>query len=135
MTDCNGKTSSPSNASGLPSEIKPATVPDILAFYGVQSLDELDTKRAKAIRKEYDMLTWMSADDPPLWMKNGHTGGPALRETRGTLTTIRPTSGVLKRTGRGGRDRERSLSRQDARLAPKPEVSMIDFFFKHLDVQ
>ena len=31
------------------------------------------------------MLAWMSADDPPLWMKNGQRGGPAAPGDKGHI--------------------------------------------------
>ena len=49
---------------------------DISAAYRLESSDELNSERRRAIRKERDMLAWMSPDDPPIWMKNSMRGGP-----------------------------------------------------------
>ena len=46
-------------------EQKKAREPVLLNFYGLESIDELDLDKGKAIRRECDMLAWMSKDDPP----------------------------------------------------------------------
>jgi hypothetical protein len=80
------------------------------------------------------MLAWTSADDPPLWMKNGQRGGPAAPGDKGHVNHHPAHVVRLKE-----RAEEAGMSvvaiAPNAGLAPKPEVSMIDFFFKHLDVE
>ncbi len=114
-------------------EIK-AKEPDILASYGVQSLDELDTIKGKAIRKERDMLAWMSADDPPLWMKNSMRGGPVAPGDKGHTNHHPAHVGRLKERAEEVGIETVAIA-PGVGLAPEPEVSMIDFFFKHLGVR
>ncbi len=115
-------------------EMEKAREPDILTLYGLQSLDELDTKKGKAIRKERDMLGWMSADDPPLWMKNNMRGGPVAPNDKGHMNHHPAHVERLKeRAAEGGM--ETVAIAPGVGLAPKPEISMMDFFFKHLGVQ
>ena len=38
------------------------------AFYGLSSLDELQTDRGKQLRADVDMLALISKDDPPVWL-------------------------------------------------------------------
>ncbi|MEM8735575.1 MAG: alpha/beta hydrolase fold domain-containing protein, partial [Planctomycetota bacterium] len=57
-------------------ELAKARGADMTSAYGIKSMDELDSDSGKKIRKELDMLAWMSKDDPPIWMKNNQRGGP-----------------------------------------------------------
>jgi hypothetical protein len=115
-------------------ELENAREPELLTFYGVQSLDELDTENGKAIRREYDMLAWMSADDPPLWMKNGQRGGPAAPGDRGHMNHHPAHVVRLKERAEEAGMHVVAIA-PNAGLAPKLEVSMIDFFFKQLGVE
>ena len=118
----------------LTPELEKAREPVLLEFYGVQSLDELDTQKGKTIRREYDMLAWMTADDPPLWMKNGQRGGPAAPGDKGHINHHPAHVVRLKERAEEVGMNVVAIA-PNAGLAPKPEVSMIDFFFKHLDVK
>lgn len=42
----------------------------ILSFYGIESLDELESPALEAYRAKVDMLALMTADDPPLYVNN-----------------------------------------------------------------
>ncbi len=119
-------------------ELNPAAAkarePELLAFYGVKSMEELESNQGKAIRKERDMLAWMSADDPPLWMNNNMRGGPVAASDKGHINHHPAHVERLK-------ERADEVGIETVAIAPgiglqpKPEVSMIDFFFKHLGVQ
>lgn len=111
-----------------------AREPELLDFYKVQSLDELETKQGKALRKEYDMLAWMSADDPPLWMNSGQRDGPAAMGDKGHINHHPAHVVRLKEQADEVGMKVVAIAPQ-AGLAPKPEVSMIEFFFKHLGVK
>ena len=122
----------PSQQQGAPEAT--AREPEILAFYGVKSMEELESSKGKAIRKERDMLAWMSSDDPPLWMNNGMRSGPVAAGDKGH-TNHHPAhvERLKKRADEVGI--ESVAIAPGVGLQPKPEVSMIDFFFKHLGVQ
>ena len=42
----------------------------LLSFYGVGSLEDLESPELETYRERVDMLGWMSPDDPPLWIRN-----------------------------------------------------------------
>ena len=112
-------------------EIEKRREPDILVAYGVQSLDELNSEKGKAIRKERDMLAWMSADDPPIWMKNTMRGGPIAMNDQNHFNHHPAHVACLKK-------RADEVGMQTVAIAPSvglkpnPEMSMIDFLFEHL---
>ncbi len=115
------------------SEMQKASEPDILVAYGVQSMDELNSEKGKAIRKERDMLAWMSPDDPPIWMKSNMRGGPVATNDQNHRNHHPEHVACIKK-------RADEVGMQTVAIAPaigikpKPEISMIDFFFKHLGV-
>lgn len=115
----------------LTPEIEKRREPDILGAYGVQSLDELKSEKGKAIRKERDMLAWMSADDPPIWMKNTMRGGPIAMNDQNHFNHHPAHVACLKK-------RADEVGMQTVAIAPSvglqpnPEMSMIDFLFEHL---
>ena len=118
----------------LTPELEKAREPVLLDFYGLGSIDELELEKGKTIRRECDMLAWMSKDDPPLWMKNGQRGGPVVPGDRGHYNHHPAHVVRLKeRAEETGMNVVAIAPR--AGLAPKPEVSMIDFFFQHLGVE
>jgi len=41
-----------------------------LEFYGIESHDEVNTKKAREIRNKVDMLRFFSKGDPPLYLHN-----------------------------------------------------------------
>lgn len=43
---------------------------EIFGFYHLKSEDELGSPKGQAIRRECDMLQWISPDDGPLWIAN-----------------------------------------------------------------
>ena len=109
------------------SEMEKASEPDILVAYGVQSMDELNSEKGKAIRKERDMLAWMSSDDPPIWMMNKMRGGPVARNDQNHRNHHPEHVACLK-------ERADQVGMQTVAIAPalglnpKPEITMIDFF-------
>lgn len=115
------------------SEMQKAREADILVAYGVQSMDELNSEKGKAIRKERDMLAWMSSDDPPIWMKNNMRGGPIATNDQNHRNHHPVHVACIKK-------RADEVGIQTVAIAPAiglkpaPEISMIDFFFKHLGV-
>lgn len=116
------------------SEFEKSRESSLLDFYGIKSLDELNSETGKTIRRECDMLAWMSADDPPLWMKNGQRGGPADLADQGHVNHHPAHVVRLKeRADEAGMTVIAIAPRVG--LAPMPEVSMIDFFFKQLEVK
>ena len=54
----------------LDAAVKQGLGPRLLAFYGIQSIDELDTPKIQAYRAEVDMLGLMTPDDPPFYVHN-----------------------------------------------------------------
>jgi hypothetical protein len=42
----------------------------LLSFYGIDSLDQLESPEIKAYRAEVDMFVHMSPDDPPVYVHN-----------------------------------------------------------------
>jgi len=101
---------------------------DMASAYGVQSVEDLDTTKGKEIRKELDMLAWMSKDDPPVWMNNNQGSGKA---------------DPLHHPAHVARLKERAdeVGMTTVAIAPsigmrsEPEVRMIDFFFEQLGVE
>lgn len=115
----------------LTPEMDKSREPDILVAYGVRSLDELKTEKGEAIRKERDMLAWMSADDPPIWMKNNMRGGPiAINDQNHWNHHPEHVACLKKRADEVGM--QTVAIAPGVGLKPNPEISMIDFFFKHL---
>ena len=97
-------------------------------------MDELNSEKGKAIRKERDMLAWMSSDDPPIWMKNNMRGGPVATNDQNHRNHHPEHVALIKK-------RADHVGMQTIAIAPaiglKPqaEISMIDFFFEHLGVK
>ena len=59
------------------------------AFYGLKTLDDLQTEKGKQLRADVDMLGLITPDDPPVWLGAG-TATTHWR-TEGTPTTARNT--------------------------------------------
>lgn len=124
----------------IPSKIKwsadlvKARGADVVNAYGVQSVDDLDSAEGKAIRKELDMLAWMSKDDPPIWMKNNQRGGQVDPLDKGHVNHHPAHVDRLKT--RADEVGMRAVAIAPAvGLRPEPEVRMIDFFFEQLGVK
>ena len=112
-------------------EMEKASEPGILLAYGVQSLAELDSEKGKAIRKERDMLAWMSADDPPIWMKNNMRGGPVAMNDQ-NHRNHHPEHVVRLKKQADEVGMQTIAIAPSVGLKPNPETSMIDFLFEHL---
>ncbi|MEM9077097.1 MAG: alpha/beta hydrolase [Bacteroidota bacterium] len=52
-------------------------------FYGVNSKEEYETPEIEAYRKQVDMLSFLSSDDPEIWVKNtgGHNDEPTTKSS------------------------------------------------------
>ncbi len=112
-------------------EMEKASEPDMLNAYGVQTIDELNSEKGKAIRKEHDMLAWMSSDDPPIWMKNNMRGGPvAMQDQNHRNHHPEHVARIKKRATEVGM--EAVAIAPGVGLEPKPEITMIEFLFEHL---
>lgn len=112
-------------------DLEKANETNILVAYGVQSLEELNSEKGKAIRKERDMLAWMSADDPPIWMKSPMRGGAvAVNDQNHRNHHPAHVACLKKRADEVGM--QAVAIAPGVGLKPNPEISMIDFFFKHL---
>ena len=107
---------------------------DLPSAYGLKNAAELETEEGKAIRKELDMLAWMSADDPPIWMNNPTRGGPVALGDQGHINHHpEHVARIKKQADKVGI--ETVAIAQAIGLKPDPAVTMIDFLFKHLGVQ
>jgi len=107
---------------------------DMTSAYGLKSMDELDSAEGEVIRKELDMLAWMSKDDPPIWMKNGQRGGPTDPQDKGHVNHHPAHVKRLKK--RADEVGIKTVAIAPAiGLRPDPEVRMIDFFFEQLGVK
>ena len=112
-------------------DLEKANETNILVAYGVQSLEELNSEKGKAIRKERDMLAWMSADDPPIWMKSPMRGGAVAVNDQNHRNHHPAHVACLKK-------RADEVGIQTIAIAPgvgvkpKSEIRMIDFFFQKL---
>ena len=107
---------------------------DMKSAYGVKSMGELDTAAGKRIRKELDMLAWMSKDDPPVWMKNSQRGGPTSPLDTGHVNHHPAHVERLKK--RADEVGMKTVAIAPAiGIRPEPEIRMIDFFFEQLGVK
>ena len=107
---------------------------DMKSAYGVKSMGELDTAAGKRIRKELDMLAWMSKDDPPVWMKNSQRGGPTSPLDTGHVNHHPAHVERLKK--RADEVGMKTVASAPAiGIRPEPEIRMIDFFFEQLGVK
>lgn len=107
---------------------------DLPSAYGLKNAAELETKEGKAIRKELDMLAWMSADDPPIWMNNPTRGGPVALADQGHINHHPEHVARIKKQADKVGMKTVAIA-QAIGLKPDPDIKMIDFFFKHLGVK
>lgn len=118
----------------LTAELMKTRGADMKSAYGLKSLDALDSAEGKAIRKELDMLAWMSKDDPPIWMKNNQRGGPTDPLDKGHVNHHPAHVERLKK--RADEVGMKTVAIAPAiGIQPKPEIRMIDFFFDQLEVK
>ena len=118
----------------LTSEIEKSREQNILVAYGAGSLDELNSEKGKSIRKELDMLAWMSADDAPIWMKNNMRGGDISLNDQNHLNHHPAHVACLKKRADEVGMRTVAIA-PGVGLQPNPEISMIDFFFERLGLE
>ena len=107
---------------------------DMTSAYGLESMEDLETVDGKAIRKELDMLAWMSKDDPPIWMNNNMRGGPTDPLDKGHVNHHPAHVERLKKRADEVGMKTIAIARAVG-LRPDPEVRMIDFFFEQLGVK
>ncbi|MFN3193802.1 MAG: carboxylesterase family protein [Aureliella sp.] len=115
-------------------ELAKARGADMTSAYGVKSMDELDAAEGKTIRKELDMLAWMSKDDPPIWMRNNQRGGPTDPLDKGHVNHHPAHVKRLKK--RADEVGMKTIAIAPAiGIQPDQDVRMIDFFFDQLGVK
>ncbi|MCR9295250.1 MAG: alpha/beta hydrolase [bacterium] len=107
---------------------------DMTSAYGLKSIDDLDTAEGKKIRKELDMLAWMSKDDPPIWMRNNQRGGPTNPLDKGHVNHHPAHVKRLKKQADEVGIKTVAIA-PAVGLRPEPHVRMIDFFFEQLGVK
>jgi hypothetical protein len=123
----------PTNVAVTPEMLK-AQEPELVRAYGLQSVEELDEDDGKKARKELDMLGWMTADDPPIWMQNNMRGGPvALSDKNHRNHHPAHVDRLKKQADKVGV--ETVAIAQALGIKPDSSVRMIEFLFEHLGVQ
>lgn len=115
-------------------EMLKAQEPELVRAYGLRSVEELDEADGKKARKELDMLGWMTADDPPIWMQNNMRGGPvALTDKNHRNHHPSHVQRLKKQADKVGIETVAIAQALD--IKPATSVQMIDFLFEHLGVQ
>jgi acetyl esterase/lipase len=103
------------------------------AFYGLKTLDDLQTETGKKIRADMDMLGLISKDDPPVWLGAGD-GHDALANKGDTNHSPKHSEAVKKRCDEVGVPcvlKIGNLKRTDA----DGNQSQVEFLLKHLGVK
>ncbi|MCB1275890.1 alpha/beta hydrolase fold domain-containing protein [Prosthecobacter sp.] len=96
-------------------------------FYHLPSVADLATDRGKSVLKECDMLAWISADDPPLFLSNPQV--VSAPTNRGEwLHCIQHAREVQKECTA---DHVLCIVAQDA---PEPKPDAVQFLLQHLKV-
>lgn len=103
---------------------------DDLDFYGVKSRDQVDSPKARQIRKKVDMLAFMDKGDPPLFL---HNVGPKTEPQNKGRVIHHPRHAIYlkKQCDRLGIEAAIVL----ADTPPEKKADMLDFFFKHFKVK
>jgi len=103
---------------------------DDLDFYGVKSRDEVDSLKARQIRKKVDMLAFMDKGDPPLFL---HNIKPSTEPQNKGQVIHHPRHEIYlkKKCDELGIEAALVLAKTPA----EKKADMLDFFFKHLKVK
>ncbi len=113
-------------------QVYEASRKEALAFYGLDSVEQLEGPKGIAIRAGLDMLGLMSKDDPPLYVSNGMKGGTP--ETRGHRNH-HPLHAVAlkKRAEEVGVEAE--VHAEKIGIKPAKPEGLVNFFLRHLDAR
>ncbi len=103
------------------------------AFYGLKTLDELQTEKGQQLRADVDMLGLITRDDPPVWLGAG-TGHDALANKGDTNHSPKHSEAVKKRCDEVG---VTAVLKVGNLVKPDGDGnrSQIDFLLKHLGVK
>ncbi len=108
-------------------EVVAQMTPTMLQFYGLPDDGDIDSIEAQAIKRELDMLAWMSADDAAIWVDNGQ--GRALPQNKGQLLHhAYHAIAVGQKAKRVGLD----VEYRDPYTGETPILSRVDFIAMHL---
>jgi len=103
---------------------------DDLEFYGVRDRSQVDSPKAREIRRKVDMLRFMDEDDAPLYLRNmGPLDDP---QNRGRVIH-HPRHAIYLKKRCDELGIESVLVTQ--KTPPEERVDMLDFFFTHLGVE
>ena len=110
-------------------QVYQAALSEATAFYGLESVEQLESPEGKAIRADVDMLGLMSRDDPPLYVSNAMKGGTP--DTRGHRNH-HPLHAVAlkKRAEEVGVEAE--VHAEKIGIKPAKPEGLVNFFLRHL---
>jgi acetyl esterase/lipase len=113
-------------------QVYAAAIREATAFYGIESVEQLEGPEGAAIRADLDMLGLMSRDDPPLYVSNPMKGGTP--DTRGHRNH-HPLHAVAlkKRAEEVGVEAE--VHAEKIGVKPAKSEGLVNFFLRHLGVK
>jgi len=99
-------------------------------FYGLTTLDDLQTEKGKQLRADVDMLGLISKDDPPVWLGAGE-GHDALASKGDTNHSPKHSEAIKKRCDEVGVRAVLKIG-TTVRADADGNQSQIEFLLKHL---
>lgn len=112
-----------------------AMLPEVLAFFGLTSEDDLYSESGEALRAELDMLALMSEDDPPLYVRNSAKGGTPPTDRGHRNHHPRHAAALKKRAAEVGIEAQVYAPAIGIEPTAEEQESLVEFFLRHLGVK
>ncbi|HEX3871881.1 MAG TPA: alpha/beta hydrolase [Pirellulales bacterium] len=106
--------------------------PALLAFYGMKSFDEVDDPKWKPIFDEASAITYLTADDPPIFMIYSEPNEPLPSDARPGQGIHHPIFGHKLKEKMDALGIECIYRHNDDGKSPSPQDDMASFFKRHL---
>jgi hypothetical protein len=116
-------------------ELDEAMTQEMLGFFGLKSEAELQSEEGKAIRAELDMLAQMSADDPPIYVRNNQEGGTPPKDRGHLYHHPLHAAAVKKRADEVGIEAQVYAPAIGIQPPKEKQESLVEFFLRHLGVK
>jgi para-nitrobenzyl esterase len=104
----------------------------LLPFYGVTSVTQLETPEMENYRRNVDMLSMISSDDPPIWLRNGEEFKEKQGRPGNLLHSPYHALAIKKAVDNVG-GIENYIYVPAANVVPDQEISMGAFLISHLN--
>lgn len=106
-----------------------ASLKEVVSFYGLKNVDELNSPKGEAIRADLDMLGLMSKDDPPLYVSNAMKGGTPKDRGHRNHHPLHAVA-LMKRAEEVGVEAE--VHAEKIGIVPANPEGLVNFFLRHL---